>query len=458
MPIVIKAEDFTQTEDRVFISVPLNGVKADKADIYANDSYIKINFAPFFYEADLLHRINTEESEATVGDGCVKFSLKKTDPKTWDSLRAVDLSAEEIKARRAEAFQRELDRVEQKKKDKAIKKREDHYKLVQEQLNVERAEKARVENIKLEEKRIAEEGIQNWKKSLGTKAIKPAPGEIEDIGGSSKAKTDRSDSAIFDTNIDEATTHESTISTVVKSEEPELDEDEDDDDDDLDMEEIKAKVRKEMDKLKGQAKPKPRESGVINVKMTSRGLLPTSTARETEDAKWVHRINQAWEKDSRERADKLYDPVSAEEKNPIFLKDKGNAFFKKGNLHAAINAFTASLELDPQLTPCLTNRAICHLKLENYEGCVQDCSKAMDIITNEQERKMERDPMAGMEGIPAYHAMKVKLCARRAAAYIKLNKLENAMKDYQMAVVMDPKNEALKVDLINIKKMLFELK
>ncbi|ORY46957.1 TPR-like protein [Rhizoclosmatium globosum] len=427
MPIVIKAEDFTQTEDRVFISVPLNGVKADKADIYANDSYIKINFAPFFYEADLLHRINTEESEATVGDGCVKFNV--------GLFESSDLSAEEIKARRAEAFQRELDRVEQKKKDKAIKKREDHYKLVQEQLNVERAEKARVENIKLEEKRIA-----------------------EDIGGSSKAKTDRSDSAIFDTNIDEATTHESTISTVIKSEEPELDEDEDDDDDDLDMEEIKAKVRKEMDKLKGQAKPKPRESGIINVKMTSRGLLPTSTARETEDAKWVHRINQAWEKDSRERADNLYDPVSAEEKNPIFLKDKGNAFFKKGNLHAAINAFTASLELDSQLIPCLTNRAICHLKLENYEACVQDCSKAMDIITTEQERKMERDPMAGMEGIPAYHAMKVKLCARRAAAYIKLNKLEDAMKDYQMAVVMDPKNEALKVDLINIKKMLVELK
>ena len=44
----------------------------------------------------------------------------------------------------------------QKKKEKAIKKREEHYKLIQEQLNVERAERAKLEQARLEEQKAVE--------------------------------------------------------------------------------------------------------------------------------------------------------------------------------------------------------------------------------------------------------------------------------------------------------------
>ncbi|KAI9334967.1 hypothetical protein BDR26DRAFT_839678 [Obelidium mucronatum] len=429
MPILIKTEDFTDSSDRLYASVPLNGVKADKADIYANDSYIKINFPPFFYEADLYDKIDPEESEAIVGDGCVKFSMKKVEAKSWSSLRIDGLDVHMIKTRREDAFQRELDRIANQKKQKAIKKREEHYKLIQEQLNVERAEKARVENAKEEEKRIAEESIQQWKQGLSQQAH----GQIETI---------RSDSAIFDASDAITATH-------ICNDDDEMS------DDDLDMELIKAKVRKEMER---NSKPQPRESGVINFKFTSRGLLPTSTARETEDVKWVHRINQAWEKDAKTRSDALYDPVSPDEKNPIFLKEKGNAFFKAGNLHSAVNAFTASLDLDPTLIACVTNRAVCHLKLENYQECINDCSRAMEMISSEQERKMERDPVAGMDALPVYNAAKLKLHVRRAAAYTKAEKLTDAVKDYQCAVVLDPKNELVKTDLINIQNLLLRQK
>ncbi|KAJ3010107.1 UNVERIFIED_CONTAM: Dynein assembly factor 4, axonemal [Siphonaria sp. JEL0065] len=421
MPILVKTEDFTETQERLFVSVPLNGVKADKADIYANDSYIKINFPPFFYEVDLWNKIDPEDSEAIVGDGCVKFNMKK------------------------------------QKKEKAIKKREEHYKMIQEQLNVERAEKARVENIKSEEKRIAEEGIQQWKSSMSKKKATSSASALENSQHSQKSdgessenlsigETSRTDSAIFDAS--ESTPKPETADAVSDSD-SELS-----DDDDLDMEAIKAKVRKEMDKLKVHSKPQPRESGVINVKFTSRGLFPTSTARETEDAKWAHRINQAWEKDAKSRLDDLHDPVSADEKNPIFLKEKGNAFLKAGNLHSAINAYTASLDLDPTLTACVTNRAICHLKLEDYDACIKDCCKAMDMIATEQERNMDRDPMAAMESLPAFNVAKLKLHVRRAAAFSKAGKLNEALKDYQCAVVLDPKNEDVKADMINIQKML----
>ncbi|KAJ3071100.1 Dynein assembly factor 4, axonemal [Podochytrium sp. JEL0797] len=415
MPIVIKQQDFTETADRVLVSVPLNGVKADKADIYANDLYIKINFPPFFYETDLLHAIDPEESEAVVGDGCVKFSMKKVDPKLWGSLNAVNLTPLEVRTRREDAFTRELARVAKQREAKAIKKREEHYRLIQEQITIERAEKERIDEMKAEEKRIAEEGIQQWKKQMAQQKIESSRSTVRELKPDSQAdgimaklnseeevkqpaETNRTDSAIFD------------ASDAIEPVAAPADDLSDDSEDDLDMDEIRAKVRKEM------------------------------------DTKWVHRINQAWEKDSKSRVDTLYDPVSADEKNPFFLKDKGNAFFKTGNLQAAINAYTAALEIEPTLIACLTNRAICHLKLSTYPSCIQDCTLALDLLTTEHDRKMDRDPMKQMPHVPAFNATRVKLLVRRAAAMVKMGEVDKAAKDYEVAVGLDPKNAEVKAD------------
>ncbi|KAI8833641.1 hypothetical protein BJ741DRAFT_690868 [Chytriomyces cf. hyalinus JEL632] len=450
MPLVVKTEDFTETAERVFVSVPLNGVHSSKADIYANDSYIKINFPPFFYEADLLHQVDTEDSEAVVGDGCVKFNLRKVEDKLWGSLKPDDgeLSAEEMKTRRADAFKRDHERVEKQKKEKAIKKREEHYRLIQEQLNVERAEKAKFEHARLEEQRAAEEGIQQWKDAMASKkSIEATPVRNAERTVSSKAISNVSkvDSAIFDTDKVEEEINESNTQIPVEAIEEESD------DDGIDMEAIKAKVRKEMDKLKG-SKPQPRETGTINFTFTSRGLIPTSTARESEDVKWVHRINQAYEKDAKSRRDNLFDPLSVDEKNPIFLKDKGNAFFKTGNYQGAINAYTAALDLDPQFSSCLSNRAVCHLKLGAYNECIQDCTLALSVTNQEHEILSDRDPVAAMSARPAHDAVQVKVFVRRAAALNLLGRVIDAVKDYEKAIALDPRNDELKEDLARLKE------
>ncbi|TPX50745.1 hypothetical protein CcCBS67573_g10070 [Chytriomyces confervae] len=480
MPLVVKTEDFTETAERVFVSVPLNGVHSSKADIYANDSYIKINFPPFFYETDLLHQVDTEDSEAVVGDGCVKFNLRKVEAKLWGSLKpdAGELSAEEMKTRRADAFKRDQERVEKQKKEKAIKKREEHYRLIQEQLNVERAEKAKFEQARLEEQRAAEEGIQQWKDAMASKkCVEATPVRNAERAISSKAMSNvaKADSAIFDTGkgmlffaalsvngdggisaVEEETNESNTHKTSV---EESIEESEDDDD--IDMEAIKAKVRKEMDKLNG-SKPQPRETGTINFNFTSRGLIPTSTARESEDVKWVHRINQAYEKDAKSRRDNLFDPLSVDEKNPesmnstgmtaIFLKDKGNAFFKTGNYQGAVNAYTAALDLDPQFSSCLSNRAVCHLKLGAYNECIQDCTAALSVTNQEHEILSDRDPVAAMSAKPAHDAAQVKVFVRRAAALNLLGRVADAVKDYERAIALDPRNDELKEDLARLKE------
>lgn len=54
------------------------------------------------------------------------------------------------------------------------------------------------------------------------------------------------------------------------------------------------------------------------------------------------------------------------ERQPMFLKDKGDAMHKSGNYRAAINAYTKALEIDATLSVCYANRAASYLKLHDF--------------------------------------------------------------------------------------------
>jgi hypothetical protein len=74
----------------------------------------------------------------------------------WTTLKPEGLTPEETKTRRDHAVQRAHEKVNKERQDKATKKREEHYKLVQKQLEVERAARAEVEEKKEAEKRLVE--------------------------------------------------------------------------------------------------------------------------------------------------------------------------------------------------------------------------------------------------------------------------------------------------------------
>lgn len=60
------------------------------------------------------------------------------------------------------------------------------------------------------------------------------------------------------------------------------------------------------------------------------------------------------------------DAIDMSERQPLFLKDKGQALFKAGNWQAAINAYTRALQLDSGMVTCYSNRAASHTKLGNH--------------------------------------------------------------------------------------------
>ncbi|KAJ0029680.1 hypothetical protein NQD34_004677 [Periophthalmus magnuspinnatus] len=114
--------------------------------------------------------------------------------------------------------------------------------------------------------------------------------------------------------------------------------------------------------------------------------------------------------------------MSEEEKDPSALKEKGNAYFKSGNLDAALSCYTKALKLSENEADCAVlyrNRCACYLKLEDYSKAELDATKALDT-----------DPAD------------VKARFRRAQAYQKLGRLDQAFVDTQRCAQLEPKNKA----------------
>lgn len=67
------------------------------------------------------------------------------------------------------------------------------------------------------------------------------------------------------------------------------------------------------------------------------------------------------------------------DKQAELLKDKGNLYFKKERLSAAIEAYTEAITLCPKVATYWTNRALCHKKRDDWERVEGDCRKALEI-------------------------------------------------------------------------------
>lgn len=59
------------------------------------------------------------------------------------------------------------------------------------------------------------------------------------------------------------------------------------------------------------------------------------------------------------------------------LKDQGNAAFRAGDFHRAMDLYTQAVALDRSNSVCFHNRAVCKLKLADYAGAVADAEEAI---------------------------------------------------------------------------------
>lgn len=70
-----------------------------------------------------------------------------------------------------------------------------------------------------------------------------------------------------------------------------------------------------------------------------------------------------------------------EGKNPLWLKDRGDAFFKDKNYLSAIEAYTEAIKLDSKLLKAYLNRAASYMKLFKLNEAISDCDQCLQLLS-----------------------------------------------------------------------------
>ncbi|TPX31422.1 hypothetical protein SmJEL517_g05253 [Synchytrium microbalum] len=109
--------------------------------------------------------------------------------------------------------------------------------------------------------------------------------------------------------------------------------------------------------------------------------------------------------------------------NALLEKEKGNAFFKKGEFKKAVVCYNKSLQLDNNCV-VIVNRAMAYLKLGMYTEAEQDCSNGLSLDSKN-----------------------VKALWRRGMARFELAKYAEAKQDLERALILEPGNKSIKTDL-----------
>ncbi|KAJ9152076.1 DnaJ subfamily C member 7-like protein [Pleurostoma richardsiae] len=118
------------------------------------------------------------------------------------------------------------------------------------------------------------------------------------------------------------------------------------------------------------------------------------------------------------------------------MKEEGNNEYKAGRWQAAIDKYSAALEIDPfnkgTNSKLLQNRALCRIKLKQYDDAIADCEKAISLD-------------------PSY----IKARKTKANALGQADRWEDAVKEWKAVAEADPEDRNIQRE---IKKAELELK
>ncbi|CAF0803028.1 unnamed protein product [Rotaria sordida] len=397
MPVIIRDINWEETDANLVLHIPMKGAKANKLDVLSSDQYLKVSFPPFFYEVFLYDLIDDDKSRIVVQNGFVEITLTKQIARKWNQLSHVQSDDKEImKNLREEALNQNALKQKQRTEAKSSLLNTNKREAVREQMKLDEAERDRIDTIKKNERdKISEEmkqfeenqkiqrqlAIQNHIKSNETQLH-------EKIEEKEKKKT------IFEENP-------STNSLLAESK-------------------INAPLR---------------ETGRIAVNFTSR-IFPTPLRESQADAEeqWLRK-----QVESRQASADLQLDLTDNEKDIDYLKTKANQFFQQNNFQSAIGVYNHAIRVFPKIPILYLNRGACHFQVRNMMKCVEDCSRALELL----------DPP-----VPDNLLQRIKAHVRRGTAFCELELYAEGLLDYEAALKLSPDDEKIKEDAQRIRNFL----
>mmetsp|Transcript_5008 Transcript_5008/g.12906 ORF Transcript_5008/g.12906 Transcript_5008/m.12906 type:complete len:829 (+) Transcript_5008:114-2600(+) len=137
------------------------------------------------------------------------------------------------------------------------------------------------------------------------------------------------------------------------------------------------------------------------------------------------------------RSGDLYD---ISHRDPAWLKDRADRYYFLRDFRAAANAYSAVLAQFPEKIPaqavdtylaCLSNRAACHLHLDELIDAAADATHALSLAEN--GKSISNVPLSDDELRSRARTRKLRLLSRRGAALCHMGALEQAIDDFELA-------------------------
>ncbi|XP_040082511.1 dynein assembly factor 4, axonemal isoform X1 [Oryx dammah] len=413
MPLQVSNYSWQQTSTAVFISVPLRGVSVRDADVFCTENYLKVNCPPFLFEVFLYAPIDDESSKAKIGNNTVVFTLHKKEAAMWETLSLSGVDKEMMQRIREKSILQAQERAKEAMEAKAVARREDQKYTLNVMMKIEEEERKKIEDMKENERIKATKELEAWKEcQRKAEELKIIQREEKLYHQEKQMEEER-----------KKLKHKCLTGNSASKN-------------------FATKGRNSgnifFEKLKEDNIPAPRSVGSIKISFTPR-VFPTALreSQVAEEEEWLHKqaeARRAMNTDIPELCD-----LKEEEKNPEWLKDKGNRLFATENYLAAINAYNLAIRLNNKIPLLYLNRAACHLKLKNLHKAIEDSSKALEILT---------PPVADNANA------RMKAHIRRGTAFCQLELYVEGLQDYEAALKIDPSNKIVQNDAEKIRNII----
>ena len=119
--------------------------------------------------------------------------------------------------------------------------------------------------------------------------------------------------------------------------------------------------------------------------------------------------------------------IDIEDKDPLWLKDKGDHFYKRHDYMSAVNAYSKSIENDKTFLMSRLNRGTTFLRMRHFQACIDEMNDIFMLISNVASKEREED-------LQYYEKMESRAYLKRAAAHAWCSQFDLAIEDYKQAM------------------------
>lgn len=364
----------------VTIHVALRSVSPGNVDILTTECYVKVNCSPYLFQIDLFGDIEINKSSAIVDNGTVWFFLVKKQECLWGRLNALG-ERKEILLKREKSLESNRQRTNELKAAAKVKAAQLGRLAVQSQMKLDEGKRKLVEERKAAELKWERDTIELWQKKFGDEPYSKPRCLVQDFpslemqNGTDPANVQCPDTKL-NTHEDESFFKAVKLETASNrrcntGQNRDVNKSYASEDSCIAM--LEATQKTKLSNLPNSILPAPREHVSVSVKFTPKSLSVNLPARESRDKVRL-----------KEKSVTNSNTIDISEREPLFLQDKGDSFYMKGNFRSAINAYTDALQKDSTLLLCFANRAACFLQLKQFKACIEDCTAALQLLKQKE--------------------------------------------------------------------------